>query len=594
MRLDRASLVPHRFRRFSALLLGALLLLMSCAPAPAAREAGGAPAAPAAPASQSAPKVLRIAMQISNEPSAGTDGVASPAPYGGSGAGSAALEHFFTFHSNMTVFDSQRTITPRLAEKIPALNDGDWRLLPGGGMEVTWKLKPNLVWHDGTPLSAEDFVFGFQVARDPALSVGVRVELPNVAEVKATDDRTFVVTWKTQSINGNVNGFDGVPPLPRHIFKELYESGDKGAFENSPHWSTQWVGLGPFRLTSWSLGSSMEGAAFDRYVLGKPKIDRLIIRYMGDVNALVANVMAGEIDLIPAGAQLDINQMVTLKQAWDPSGAGFTLLNTKSVRTLYLQFRDPSAPWASDLRVRQALLHALNRDEIVESLLYGMVPRADYYIPKEDPVFGLAEQRGLPKYAYDMTRAERLLADAGWTRGADRSFRNSAGQPFSIDVMASGQGDNVTEAVTVAGQWSASGFQSQPIPYPANAENAAEIRHNMKGSLIWPWNFTVSDPRTVTASEVGAANNRWRGGNYGGYVNRGYEALYEQLSNEVDPTKRTETQFQMVKHLAEELPVLPIFYRATGLAARKGVEGPTGTPPIQAGSAWNIHTWDVK
>jgi len=115
----------------------------------------------------------------------------------------------------------------------------------------------------------------------------------------------------------------------------------------------------------------------------------------------------------------------------------------------------------------------------------------------------------------------------------------------------------------------------------------------MPNGLIWPWNFSVSDLRTITTPETGTAANRWRGGNYGGYANRSYDALYDQFASELNATKRTENYFQMIKVLAEELPVLPLFYRATGLAARKGVEGPTPTPPIQAGSAWNVHLWDL-
>ena len=575
---SRSSLV-----RLVAPLLG-VVLLTSCAPAPTSRDASGGPS------STGAPKRLVIAMQVSNEQD-------SPAAYGGSGAGSAALEHFFIFHANLTVFDDQKNLVPRLAEKVPSIADGDWRLLPTGGMEVTWKIRPNAVWHDGTPLSAEDFVFGFQVYRDPAFAVEPRGELASVSDVQAVDQHTLLVRWRTQSSLGNVNGNEGVPVLPRHIFADLYGAGgDRAALENSPYWTTQWVGLGPYRLTQWVQGSYIEGVAFDQYALGRPKIDRLLIRYLGDVNAVVTNVLAGEVDLVPAGAQLDINQMVAIRQAWDANAGGSTLLNTKSTRTLYLQFRDPTLPWAQDVRVRQALIHGLNREEIVESLLFGLVPRADYYVPPEDTTYRLAEQRGLPRYAYDLQRAERLLADAGWTRGADRTFQNSAGQALTIDVTASGQGDNVAEATAIAGQWSASGFQSRPTPYPANlaTEAAGEVRHSSPGALLGPWNFTTSDPRNLTAPEIGSAATRWRGSNYGGYVNPAYDALYEQLTSELDTMRRQEMHLEMLKILAEQLPVIPLFYRATGLAMRKGVEGPTSTPPIQSGSAWNVHTWDVK
>jgi peptide/nickel transport system substrate-binding protein len=582
------------FLRSAAPLIVVALTLLSCAPTTAPARSGGSEGSPGAVAT-SAPKTLRIGMQTSDEPNnrAG-DGVVSPAPYGGSGSGSAQLEHFFMFHSALTAFDPQRNLIPRLAQKVPTIDDGDWKILPAGGMEVTWKIKPNLTWQDGSPLTADDFAFGYQVASDPELAVPPRGDYANIIDVQAVDSQTLLVRWKSQSIFGNVNGQEGVPAVSHHVFGELYAAGDKASFENSSLWNQQWVGLGPYRITRWAQGSEIDAQAFDGYVMGRPKIDRIIIRYVGDVNALVANVLSGDIDLIPAGAQLDIGQMVTLRQAWEGDAAGYTLLNTKSVRTLYLQMRDPAAPWARDVRIRQALLQALNRDEIVETLLFGLVPRADFYVTPQDPVYGLAQQRGLPTYPYDLAQAERQLADAGWSRGADRVFRNAAGQPFQIDVTASGQGDNVTEAVTVAGHWSAAGFQSSPTPYPANADNAAEIRHSTKGALIWPWNFTVIDPRTVASTEIGSAANRWRGGNYGGYSNAAYDGLWSQLTNQLNPTERQETLFQMIKILDEELPVLPMFYRATGLAARKGIDGPTATPPIQAASMWNLYAWDYK
>jgi len=530
-----------------------------------------------------------MAMQGSNEPE-------SPAVYGRAGSGSAAQEHFFLFHANLTALDDKSNLVPRIAEKIPSVSDGDWVVLPGGGMEVTWKLKPNVYWHDGTPLTAEDFVFGHEIINDPDLAAEPLGPSPNVSQVRAPDAHTVVMTWKSQSSFGNVNGHDGIPALPKHVLEPSYRAGDKTAFENSPFWKDQWVGLGPYKLTQWQLGSFMEAQAFDHYFLGKPKIDRLIIRYVGDVNALVANVLAGEIDIIPAGAQLDIGQMVVIRQAWEGNNAGKTLFNPKSVRTLYLQFRDPTAPWVQDVRVREALLHAVDRDQIVEALLYGLTQRADYYVPPDEAVYQLAQERALPKYPFDLARTERLLTEAGYTRGGDGVFHNSAGQPIHIDITVDGQGDNVKETETLAGYWSAAGFQSRATPYPAGVttNESRQIRHTIQGALLWPWNFGVADPRIATSIEVGTNANRYNGGNYGGYVNPAYDALWDQYSNELDATKRREVHFQMVKHLAEELPVLPIFYRVTGLAARSSVDGPGRTAPLQAASFWNIHTWDLR
>jgi ABC-type transport system substrate-binding protein len=223
----------------------ATLILVSCAaptPGTGPQTSGGSQA-------QVAPKTLRMAMQGSNEQE-------SPAPYGRAGSGSAAQEHFFIFHANLTALNERGELVPRIAEKIPTIADGDWKVLPDGGMEVTWKLKPNVQWHDGTALTADDFVFGFKVINDPELPIEQLGQTSEMSDVRAADPHTLVITWKSRSSFGNVNGNDGVPALPRHLAEPLYQSGDKTAFDNSPMWREGWVGLGPSGLFSGSAAAS--------------------------------------------------------------------------------------------------------------------------------------------------------------------------------------------------------------------------------------------------------------------------------------------------------------------------------------------------
>jgi peptide/nickel transport system substrate-binding protein len=186
------------------------------------------------------------------------------------------------------------------------------------------------------------------------------------------------------------------------------------------------------------------------------------------------------------------------------------------------------------------------------------------------------------------------MTEAGYTMGADKMFRNSAGQTVHIDVTASNQGGNVQEASSVASQFAAAGFQSVPTPYPAQASNATEIRHTQPGAPIWPYNFSQTVIKTFTQSEVGTEAQRWRGGNYSGWVNQPYEDGYTKLLNTFDTGERNETTFGLVKILAEQIPAIPIFFTPLCLVARNGIEGPGKTSPMQAGNAWNVATWDIK
>src|SRR5436190_17285064 len=143
---------------FSASLF-ALLVLAACGPSAGTARDSSSSAAPA-PVAQ---RTLQIGMQAVSEPPTISDH--------GIGNLVGGREHYFMFHAPLTAYDGSEGLLPRLAEKIPSVADGDWTLLPDGGMEVTWKLRSNALWHDGTPLTAEDFVFGFQVVKDPELAV---------------------------------------------------------------------------------------------------------------------------------------------------------------------------------------------------------------------------------------------------------------------------------------------------------------------------------------------------------------------------------------------------------------------------------------
>jgi ABC-type transport system substrate-binding protein len=187
-----------QFRTATASCLGLLcvvgMLVVACSGDGSARpgsQAQNSPASgPNAP-ERSASKTLQIAHQGFQEPKSGI------VEYGSTGAGGFdPLEHFLMFHASLTVYDQQGRLVPRLAEKLPSTAEGDWKLLPDGRMEVTWKLKPNLTWHDGTPLSADDFVFGAQVVKDPQIPASRPPWAPLVTTVQAPDARTLVVTWR--------------------------------------------------------------------------------------------------------------------------------------------------------------------------------------------------------------------------------------------------------------------------------------------------------------------------------------------------------------------------------------------------------------
>lgn len=339
-------------RALFALICSFAVLALSCGPA--SRQEGQATGETGS--RSSGPKTLRMA--VVDEPRSGIAIFSA----GGTGGADPSL----VFHSGLTVYDDRGQPTPRLAAKVPRLEDGDWVVQPDGRMELIWKLRPNVKWHDGTPLSVDDFLFGARILRDDELPATRATWLRLVTDITAPDAETLVVSWRQPYILANASGPTDIPAVPRHLMGDLYQAGDKQAFLNNLYWTREFVGLGPFKLTDWQLGSFLEGVAFDDYFLGRPKVDRVVTHYFPDVNALVANLLAGEIDVVPAGA-LKTEQIIATKQNWEAAGKGTVTPIMNGLRVNWFQYRDPTLPWATDVRVRQALVHMLDRQAIAKN-----------------------------------------------------------------------------------------------------------------------------------------------------------------------------------------------------------------------------------
>ena len=281
-----------------------------------------------------------------------------------------------------------------------------------------------------------------------------------VANVESLDPKTLVVHWKSLSFQGAGTGTGFIPALARHHMGALYQSGSIESFLNSPTWFEQWIGLGPYRLTRYERGAFIEGVAFQDYVLGVPKIGRVIISYIGDANTVTARMIAGDQDLVPLGARMDSSQMLNIRRGW--GGAGHTEAASSSTRTVYWQLRDPTLA-VSDLRIRRALAHATDREAMAEAMNDGLTPGAHTFIPPNEAAYAVLERRGFTKYQYDPTRALQLFAEAGFTPQAGAP-RNAAGEAVRADLSASAQGSNIEEITALSGIWTRQGISSDIVP----------------------------------------------------------------------------------------------------------------------------------
>jgi peptide/nickel transport system substrate-binding protein len=272
-------------------------------------------------------------------------------------------------------------------------------------METTYKLRANARWHDGTPVTARDFVFARTVRVDPVMPVTTNDVEQRIGRATAVDDQTLFLEWKAPYLwAGNVS-LPNFSPMPAHLLEDLYNA-DKTAFVESPHWRAEFVGAGPYRLASWQQGVEMVLRAHDGFVLGKLPIDQVVVRFITDANTIVANLLSGDVH-IAFHSSIGFPQNQALEQAGWPGTLEYWRGNPR-----YFEFQ--ARDWGNlqrgvlDGRVRQALLHAVDRQAIIDGLYAGKAVAIHFWLPVEDAAFS-AVDRVATKYPFDVARAEALL-----------------------------------------------------------------------------------------------------------------------------------------------------------------------------------------
>jgi peptide/nickel transport system substrate-binding protein len=559
-------------------------LLASCAPSPAAPGAPGAPGAQsssAATAPTGPTGTLRIAW-----------GAEPPllAPKFINGGSTALAEMALTFNSALTYLDPAGIAHPQLASEIPSQDNGSWVINADGTMITTYHIRDNAKWHDGHPLTANDFAFAFQIYRDPDVPVGIRTPENSMASVEAKDDRTLEISWKQPYYAANALWYQQLDPLPRHLLEEKYLS-DKPNFMQGPEWTTSYIGSGPFRLEKWNLGSGVVARAFTDWVLGPPKIATLDIRFFGDGNTILANLLAGETD-VSGLPWLTASHALSAKDQWVGSGAGTVQATVSRLQHMDFQFRDvPSVqPLLTDVRVRQALMYATDRQGLADRTNEGLGGGvADIFLLPTDALYREVDQTA-SKYPYDPARAEALMAEVGYRRPqAGSPLVNGAGQPFAIEVWGTGESQN--DATIIARNWQDVGMDSRIVAIPPNRAADGQYRTSFTGvSLtnhrIVPENFIW------TSSQLPTAQNQFAGQNRGSFADPEIDRLQRTVLGARGPDEWRQATLALHGGMSKTLGTGPLYYPVDIMMVRSTVAGPQGHYWYPANS-WNIFEWTI-
>jgi peptide/nickel transport system substrate-binding protein len=501
------------------------------------------------------------------------------------GGKSGAEELQAMVHRVLAEADEKGTYVPGVAARLPSLDDGSWRLLPDGGSETTWTLRPNALWHDGTPVSPEDVIFSWQVAIAPDVPYRSRQAAQQIADMQRVDDQTVNIRWKSVFNGAGHLSERDLYLLPRHILEPSF-LGDRTAFVNSTYWTSAYVGTGPYRVTDWVPGSHTNIEAYDRFYGEKPRIKNIVFRTIPDVTAAVANIRAGEVD-VWLGSSFGLEHARSLKDEWESTGAGQVITYPRLV--FEIRFR-PDDPKVSDIRVRRALAHAIDREGIVRDLYFGLLRIAHTFVAPGSSGFEQIEPR-LMKYPYDLSRAYALLAELGWSKGPDGRLRNDRGEAFAFDFSTTSNNREREELqAVIADMWKTTGFEVTFDNVPLTVQSDPSYVFSTTDLSGISTDFEANTPRFDGRNRRSPQNPR--GANVWGYSNPQVDQLIDEWNRTLDRPQQIEIEATILTRLSEDLAILPINYRIEAITVSKGLVGVPPRSSVQsATNTWNVETW---
>jgi len=322
------------------------VLVVGCAPAQ--NQAGGGNAQPPQP---TGPKRITAAMM--GNPAGVTDNFIG----GGSGGGVPGQGQFEELIAGALTLTKDRgtQLVPSVADAVPSSENGQWRVFPDGRMETTWKIRPGAHWHDGTPFTSADLLFTTRLEQDKNLPVQRKLAYDFISSIDVPDAQTVMVSWKSPFIEADA--FFSTAPLPQHLLERPYAEESKDSFIALPFWTAEFIGVGAYRIREWVRDSHVVLEAFDGYALGRPKIDEMVVKFLADENAFIANILAGAVD-VKVGKSINYEQAMEIKSQWRD---GTVEARPETVVKMWPQFLDPTPAALLDIRLRKALLYAIDR-----------------------------------------------------------------------------------------------------------------------------------------------------------------------------------------------------------------------------------------
>jgi peptide/nickel transport system substrate-binding protein len=500
------------------------------------------------------------------------------------------------FYEPLASWDVEGALSPVLAAEIPDLENGG---LAKDGKSVTWKLKQGVKWHDGKPFTADDVLFNWQYASDPA-TAATTIGSYKDCKVEKVDDFTVRVLFDKPTPFW-ADAFVGVRGMiiPKHLYADYIGAKSRDAPANLKP-----VGTGPYKFVDFKPGDMVRGEINNDYHLpNRPYFDSIEMKGGGDaISAARAVLQTGEFDF---AWNLQVEDEILLRL--EKGGKGTTqMAYGGNIEHIQLNTTDPwtevdgeraslktKHPTLTDKAVRQALALLIDRKSVQEHI-YGRTGVATGNFVNNPEKFVSKNT----KWEFSVDKANKILDDAGWKRGAD-GIREKDGKKLkfvyqtSINTPRQKTQAIVKQACQRAGIDIEVKAVTASVFFSSDVANPDTYPHFYCDLQMYTTTMTQPDPETfllqLVSWEVATKENKWQGRNITRWTSKEADDAFKASQIELDPVKRA-AHFIKINDLAcNDHAIIPVVYRPTVQALNSKLRGATATG--WDSNFWDLHNW---
>ena len=497
------------------------------------------------------------------------------------------------FYEPLAGWDADGNLRAVLAAEIPSIENG---AVAKDGLSVTWKLKQGVKWHDGKPFTADDVVFNWEYAKDPATATTTIGTYKDITVAKL-DDYTIKITFSKPTpfwANAFVGNWGMI--IPKHLFADY-----TGAKSREAPTNLKPVGTGPYKFKDFKPGDLVTGDINPNYHMeNRPYFDSFEMKGGGDaVSAARAVLQTGEYDF---AWNLQVEEEVMTRMEKGGKGKA-TVIDTGNIEHIQIQFCDPwkevdgeraslksKHPILSEDAVRQALSLLVDRAS-VEKFIYGRTgPATSNFLNNPEKV-----RSKNTKYEFNIEKAADILEKAGWKKGSD-GIREKDGKKLKLVYQTSINQPRQKNQAIVKQAAQKAGIDMElkavvsSVFFSSDVANPDTYPHFFCDLQMFTTTMTQPDPEVFMNQfcswEASTKENKYQGRNTTRWQNKEYDDIYKEAQVELDPAKRAAMYIKMNDLVVDNNVVIPVVYR-------RGASGQAKNLVCEL-SGWDNNTWDLQ